>query len=102
MITPKTKRKILSVVAESKKSTKEDFERISLACDGKVITDFENSQMILKTMDVADMLGVHIQTVRNLVKAGELKGHFRNKRWSGIMRDSVEEYISKQTGRKKK
>ena len=97
MITKNTKKKILKTVRECKDSTDEDIVRISKACDRIAITDFEANKRIVKTADVADMLGMSTASVRSLVNTGKLQCYRKpgNKGWSGIIRSSVDEYIER-------
>jgi len=97
MIDSKSKKKILKVVRDCKSATDEDFHRVSNACDGIAITDFESNKRIVKTADVADILGMSKASVRSLVNSGKLKCYKKpgNKGWSGIIRSSVDEYIER-------
>lgn len=97
MIPRPLKYRILSLVDNCKDATENDRVRIANACDGKAVTDFEHGRKILKTPDVADMLGLSLQSVRNLVNTGLLTPYKKpgNKQWSGIMRDSVDAYVER-------
>lgn len=101
MLDLKTRKKILKAVRDCRSSTDEDFLRISNACSGIAITDFEACRRIVKTADVADILGMSRASVRSLVNSGKLKGYRKpgNKSWSGIIRSSVDEYVERVSGK---
>lgn len=109
MLDLNTRKKILKAVRDCRISTDEDFLRVLGAFGGIAITDFEpsresrreSSRRIVKTAEVADILGMSMSSVRSLVKSGELIGYRKpgNKGWAGIIRSSVDEYVERVSGK---
>lgn len=94
MLTKKDREKILDAVKSCKSASLEDYRKVSDALKESTSSSSTNG-LILKTTDVADMLGIAICTVRELANRGILKVHYGCgcTRWSGIMKDSVEAYL---------
>ena len=60
-----------------------------------------NEKKYYSAQDVADMLGLHINTVRNHIKAGRLQGRRAGRQWR-FTEEDIKKYMQPDTGEKRK
>lgn len=91
----KEQQSIIAALEQCSSATQEEKNLIKEAVRHCGTTSFSGESKILKTADVASLLGISLNTVRKLANKGLLKVHYGtgNKRWSGIMKDSVDAYL---------
>ena len=95
MIDRLTQRKILKALDESKRATPLDKSRVAKAIRAMHESPFDSNE-IMKTVEVAEVLGITTRTVYKMVDDGVFSVYTRPgcKRWSGIKRESVENYLA--------